>query len=71
MASVSSIRFKVGEKEWENKYKMTMPGRFVIQKFLSQAKKAGCKYVVLEVTSEGIRQFRHKFINFDALFLQI
>ena len=34
VASASSIRFKVGEKEWDNKYKMTMPGRFVIQKFL-------------------------------------
>ncbi|MFA6190498.1 MAG: Mur ligase family protein [Candidatus Staskawiczbacteria bacterium] len=67
VASVSSIRFKVANKEWENKYKMTMPGRFVIQKLLSQAKKAGCKYVVLEVTSEGIRQFRHKFINFDCV----
>ena len=66
VASISSIRFKVGEKEWENKYKMTMPGRFVIQKFLKQAKNAGCKFVVLEVTSEGIRQFRHKFINFDT-----
>jgi len=66
VASVSSIRFKVGEKEWENKYKMTMPGRFVIQKFLRQAKNTGCDFVVLEVTSEGIRQFRHKFINFDC-----
>ena len=66
VASVSSIRFKVAEKEWENKYKMTMPGRFVIQKFLKQAKNAKCKFVVLEVTSEGIRQFRHKFINFDC-----
>lgn len=66
VASLSSIRFKVANKEWENKYKMTMPGRFVIQKFLAQARRAGCKYVVLEVTSEGIRQFRHKFINFDC-----
>ena len=66
VASISSIRFKVGDTEWENKYKMTMPGRFVIQKFLKQAKNAGCKFVVLEVTSEGIRQFRHKFINFDT-----
>lgn len=66
VASVSSIRFKIGEKEWENKYKMTMPGRFVIQKFLRQAKNANCKFIVLEVTSEGIRQFRHKFINFDT-----
>lgn len=66
VASISSIRFKVANKEWENKYKMTMPGRFVIQKFLKQAKNAECKFMVLEVTSEGIRQFRHKFINFDT-----
>jgi len=66
VASISTIRFKVADKEWENKYKMTMPGRFVIQKFLKQAKKAGCKFVVLEVTSQGIMQYRHKFINFDT-----
>jgi len=70
VASISTIRFKVagskGHLEWENKYKMSMPGRFVIQKFLKQAKDAGCRYVVLEVTSQGIEQFRHKFINFDT-----
>lgn len=66
VASISTIRFKIAGKEWENKYKMTMPGRFVIQKFLKQAKDTGCNFVVLEVTSEGIRQFRHKFINFDT-----
>jgi UDP-N-acetylmuramoyl-L-alanyl-D-glutamate--2,6-diaminopimelate ligase len=66
VASISTIRFKVGEKEWENKYKMSMPGRFTIQRFLKQAKDAGCNFVVLEATSEGIRQFRHKFINFDT-----
>jgi UDP-N-acetylmuramoyl-L-alanyl-D-glutamate--2,6-diaminopimelate ligase len=66
VAAQSSIRFKISDKEWDNKYKMTMPGRFVIQKFLWQAKKAKCNFVVLEVTSEGIRQFRHKFINFDC-----
>lgn len=66
VASISTIRFKVGEKEWENKYKMSMPGRFVIQKLLYQAKMAKCQYVVLEVTSEGIRQFRHRFVNFDC-----
>ena len=67
VASISSIRFKVGEKEWVNNYKMSMPGRFVIQKFLKQAKDTECKYIVLEITSEGIRQFRHKFINFDTV----
>jgi len=67
VASTSTARFKVGDKGWENKYKMTMPGRFVIQRFLKQAQNAKCQYVVLEVTSEGIKQFRHKFINFDAV----
>ncbi len=45
---------------------MTMPGRFKLQKFFYEAKKAGCKYVVLEVTSEGIKQKRHLGINFDC-----
>ena len=66
VASLSSIRFKIGEKEWQNTLKMTMPGRFKIQKFLRQAVNAGCQYAVLEVTSEGIKQYRHKFINFEA-----
>src|SRR3990167_8024625 len=60
-ASMSSVRFKIAEKEWKNELKMTMPGRFTIQKFLRQAANQGCKYAVLEVTSEGIKQFRHKF----------
>jgi len=65
-ASLSSIRFRIGQKEWPNMLKMTMPGRFAIQKFLRQAVKSGCEYAVLEVTSEGIKQFRHKFIKFSA-----
>ena len=72
VASTSSIRFKVAGKEWKNKMKMTMPGRLVIQKLLAQAVKENCTYAVLEVTSEGIKQFRHKFINFDtAVFLNL
>ena len=65
-ASISSIRFKIGEKEWPNRLKMTMPGRLMLQKFLRQAVKDGCKYAVLEVTSEGIKQHRHKFIDFNG-----
>src|SRR6185436_8311032 len=72
VASTSSIRFKVGPKEWKNKMKMTMPGRFMIQKVLRQAVNEGCTHAVLEVTSEGIKQFRHKFIDFNtAVFLNL
>jgi UDP-N-acetylmuramoyl-L-alanyl-D-glutamate--2,6-diaminopimelate ligase len=65
-ASQSSIRFKILDKEIPNTYKMTMPGRFFMQKFLRRAADAGCKYAAIEVTSEGIKQFRHKFIDFDV-----
>jgi UDP-N-acetylmuramoyl-L-alanyl-D-glutamate--2,6-diaminopimelate ligase len=71
-ALMSSINFKIGEKEWDNNLKMTMPGRMKIQRFLRQAVRASCKYVILEVTSEGIKQYRHKFIDFDiAIFTNL
>jgi len=66
VASLSSIKFKVADKEQPNALKMTMPGRFKLQRFFKQAVKAGCKFAVLEVTSEGIKQHRHKFINFHT-----
>ncbi|MBI2592912.1 MAG: hypothetical protein HYW37_02010 [Candidatus Colwellbacteria bacterium] len=43
-----------------------MPGRFFIQKFLRRAADRGCKYALVEVTSEGVREYRHRFIDFDA-----
>ena len=71
-AMINSLRFKIDKRSWENNLKMTMPGRFTIQKFLADSKRAGCYYVILEVTSEGLKQFRHKFINFDvAVFLNL
>jgi len=67
VASISTVRFKIGDKEWKNELKMTMPGRMKVQKFLSQAINEKCQFAVLEVSSEGIRQFRHKFIDFDTV----
>jgi len=66
VAASTSIFFKIGEKTEENKLKMTMPGRFVLQSFLKKAVKEKCDYVIIEVTSEGIKQHRHKFINFKT-----
>lgn len=67
VASLSTIRFMIGEEETKNLFKMTTPGRFFVQRFLRQAVDAGCTHVVLEMTSEGAKQFRHRFIEFDAL----
>lgn len=69
VASLSSIKFKIGPKEWQNSLKMTMPGRMKLQKFLRQAVTANCQYAVIEVTSEGIKQHRQRFIDFEVAVL--
>jgi UDP-N-acetylmuramoyl-L-alanyl-D-glutamate--2,6-diaminopimelate ligase len=66
VALLNSIRFKIGSQEKKNELRMTMPGRFFIQRFLRKAAESGCQYAILEVTSEGIKQHRHRFINFDT-----
>jgi len=72
VASFSSIESRIGEERWDNNLRMTMPGKFTLQKFLRKAVDSGCQYVILEVTSEGIKQYRHKFIDFNiAIFTNL
>ncbi|MFA6322902.1 MAG: UDP-N-acetylmuramyl-tripeptide synthetase [Candidatus Buchananbacteria bacterium] len=63
----STILFKVDKKEWLNDKKMTMIGRFALQKLIRQMVKANCQYAIIETTSQGIEQFRHLSINYDIL----
>ena len=67
VASLSTIQFKIGDTTRRNLYKMTLPGRFFVQRFLREAVDAGCTHAVVEMTSEGARQYRHRFIDLDAL----
>jgi UDP-N-acetylmuramoyl-L-alanyl-D-glutamate--2,6-diaminopimelate ligase len=68
----SSEFFLIDEKKIENKSRLTMPGRGFLQKFLKQAVENKCEVAVLEITSEGLAQFRHSFIDFDvAVFLNL
>lgn len=66
-ALAGTLRFKIGENTKRNLFKMSMPGRFFMQKFLADAVKEGCTHAILEMTSEGAKQFRHKFTYPDAL----
>ncbi len=66
-ASLSTIQFCIGTKCTPNKYKMTVPGRFALQQFLREAVDAGCTHAVVEMSSEGAKQFRHVGVDFDAL----
>lgn len=67
VASLSTIAFTINGEAERNLFKMTMPGRFFVQSFLRRAVNAGCTHAVIEMTSEGARQFRHRFIEIDAL----
>ncbi len=60
----TTVNFRIGEKEWINEYKQTMLGRFKLQKLLRQMVREGCKYAVIETSSEGILQHRHRFIDY-------
>ena len=67
VASLSTIQFTYGEKRERNLFKMTMPGRFFVHHFLRRAVNEGCQYAVMEMTSEGAKLYRHKFVEIDAL----
>ena len=67
VGSTSTVGFKIGNEEWLNDKKMTMIGRFALQKMLSQMVKKGCDYAVIETSSEGIKQYRHLGINYDIV----
>ncbi len=62
----STIFFKIGAREWLNDKKMTMIGRFGLQKMLWKMWRAGCAYAIVETSSEGIAQYRHVGIDYDV-----
>ena len=66
-AMAGTIRFAVNEESSPNLFKMTMPGRGFLQIFLMGAVASGAKYAIIEVTSEGAVQNRHRFLDMDAL----
>jgi UDP-N-acetylmuramoyl-L-alanyl-D-glutamate--2,6-diaminopimelate ligase len=69
---IGTANIRIGGKEFMNEYHMTMPSPWIIQKLLKQMLDNDCTYVVMEVTSEGIKQSRHLGIDFHvAVFTNI
>lgn len=62
----STALLKIAEREWINPTKMTMPGRFFLQRMLRQMVNKGCKYAVIETSSQGLIQSRHLGIAYDV-----
>ncbi|MBI4088815.1 UDP-N-acetylmuramyl-tripeptide synthetase [Candidatus Kaiserbacteria bacterium] len=67
VALANTSRFKIAGASERNLTRHSMLGRTRLQRFLRRAVDAKCEYAVIEMTSEGARQFRHAFIDIDAL----
>ncbi len=65
----TTAMFKVADKMWENRTKMTMLGRFQSQRLLRDMADAGCRYAIIETTSQGIAQHRHEHVAYDVVVL--
>ncbi len=71
-ALVSSTSVWMGKERERNMTGNSMPGRFFLQRFLRKAIKKGCDIALVEVTSQGVAQFRHQWIDWnDVAFLGI
>ncbi|MDD2656005.1 MAG: UDP-N-acetylmuramyl-tripeptide synthetase, partial [Patescibacteria group bacterium] len=69
VGSLSTIDFYVAGEEKLNDQKMTMLGKMQIQKYLREMVNKKCDVAIVETTSEGRVQYRHKFINYDMMLL--
>lgn len=63
---ISTLRYGIGDMVWSNKDKMTTNSPFKLQKMLKDMRKAGCEYVVMEVSSHAVVQSRVWGVNFDV-----
>jgi UDP-N-acetylmuramoyl-L-alanyl-D-glutamate--2,6-diaminopimelate ligase len=62
----STVNFRIAGQDVLNDMKMTMPGRFFLQKTLHRMAEAGCRFAVIETSSQGLDQFRHLGIEYDV-----
>ena len=64
---ITTAKVGVHGKLVTNPTKMTTPDVFILNRWLSELRKAGCKWIVMEVTSHGLAQHRAFGIKFDTV----
>lgn len=69
VGSLSTIDFYINGELKLNDQKMTMLGKMQIQKYLREMVNKDCDIAIVETTSEGVVQHRHRFINYDIAML--
>ena len=69
VAMLSTANFQIGEKKWLNDVKLTTTSPFYFQKFLKKAVKEKCDFVVAEISSHGLVQYRHLGVPYKTVVL--
>lgn len=69
VGSLSTIDFYIAGEDQLNDQKMTMLGRGQTQAYLRKMVDAGCNIAIVETTSEGRLQHRHRFVQYDMMIL--
>ncbi len=65
-AIISSVGAVIDGENFDLSFHVTTPDRFAVQSYIKKAKKAGVKYIVLEVTSHALDQHRVQGIHIDV-----
>ena len=65
----SSVYSSNGIEVSKNKIRNSMPGRGQIHRLIREAKNNGANVFIVEVTSEGLAQNRHRGIHFDSVII--
>lgn len=63
VSMISTVKAVIGDKEYDTGFHVTNPDSWQLQKYFSEAQKAGSQYFILEVTSHGLAQFRNVGAN--------
>ncbi|MCK4591900.1 UDP-N-acetylmuramoyl-L-alanyl-D-glutamate--2,6-diaminopimelate ligase [Candidatus Parcubacteria bacterium] len=69
VAMLSTANFQIGEKKWLNDVKLTTTSPFYFQKFLAKAVKEKCDFIIVEISSHGLVQYRHLGVPYKTVVL--
>ncbi|MDF1498328.1 MAG: UDP-N-acetylmuramoyl-L-alanyl-D-glutamate--2,6-diaminopimelate ligase [Patescibacteria group bacterium] len=69
VAMLSTANFQIGDKKWLNDVKLTTTSPFYFQKFIKRAVKEKCDYVIVEISSHGLVQYRHWGVSYKTIVL--
>lgn len=69
VGSLSTIDFYIAGEDKLNDQKMTMLGKYAIQKYLREMVNKKCDIAIVETTSEGQLQYRNHYIAYDVMVL--